>query len=162
MNRLFTIILIMAVPVLIFLYMEGVFQTPLADVFDPNKPIIRIGETQLTVELLRTEAERIQGLSGRDSLPPNTGALFIFPDDDYHGIWMREMRMSLDIIWIDNTHKVVHIEKNVHPDSFPTVFEPPVPARYVIEVPSQYTDSFGIEIGDQAEFPDHIIPADLR
>ncbi len=103
-----------------------------------------------------------RGLSGVTKLGTNEGKLFIFDHNGKHGIWMKDMLMPLDIIWIDENLKVVHIEKKVTPDTFPTVFAPPTDARFVIEVNAYFTDSLKVTVGDIIFVPPEILPVDIR
>ena len=80
---------------------------------------ISVGSAMLHVDVARTEAEQRQGLSGRSSLGSSDGMLFLFPADGRHGMWMPNMNLSLDLIWLDADKRVVHIERNVSPDSYP-------------------------------------------
>lgn len=122
---------------------------------------IFIDSVFLTVTVADERHERWQGLSGTDSLPDQTGMLFIFDEPGYYGMVMRDMNYPLDMLWINNDLQVVHIEKNTQPESN-EVFKSPVPARFVLEVPAFTTDSFKIEIGDQLYLPPEITPEDLQ
>ena len=93
----------------------------------------------LQVEIAQTPEQQRIGLSHRTKLAEGHGMLFIFNTDDTHSIWMKDMHFPIDIIWIDNTMKVIHIEQNIAPDTYPHSFTPPTPARYVLEVPAGYT-----------------------
>ncbi len=108
---------------------------------------LTVGAAVLQVEIAQTAEQKITGLSHRPSLAEGRGMLFIFDTDDTHGIWMKDMRFPIDIIWIDAAMKVVHIEKSVAPNTYPEVFTSPTPARYVLEVPAGYTKG-RIHIGD--------------
>lgn len=119
-------------------------------------PWMRIGDLSLNVQLAVTAQEREQGLSGRDSIGAD-GLLFIFPESGYHGIWMKNMRFPIDIMWIGSNLKVVHIEENVSPDTYPKIFRPPVPALYVLETEARYVDTFGIAVGQEVVLPPRTI-----
>ena len=108
---------------------------------------ITVGETRLEVELATTEADREQGLSGRNSLSANKGMLFVFDGEGKWGIWMKDMRFSLDIIWADTNGIIVTIEHDVSPTSYPESFYPNVPAEYVLEVPAGYAKNHDIAVG---------------
>jgi len=126
-------------------------------------PVLTFNEkTPLKVIVVEDERERAQGLSGRESLEPTEGMLFIFPESAYHGIWMKDMRLSIDIIWIDASGRIVDIAPVVHPDSYPKVFEPKTPARFVIETNAYFTESFGIKVGDTVSIPKYLLPEDLQ
>lgn len=115
-------------------------------------PWMRVGDVSLKVNLASTPLERERGLSGRDSIGAD-GMLFIFPKSDYHGFWMKDMRFPIDMIWISEDLKVVHIEKNVSPDSYPHVFRPTSPARYILETDAHFADTFDISLGQRVVLP---------
>jgi uncharacterized membrane protein (UPF0127 family) len=102
-------------------------------------PLMHIGNQTIRVEIADTDMERIRGLSGRESLSSGTGLLFIFDRADYHGIWMKDMNFPIDIVWLEvprqagESYRVVDIEKNVSPSTFPHVFYPPRPVKYILE-----------------------------
>lgn len=83
-----------------------------------------------------TPETRAKGLSGRKSLAANEGMLFIFPDDGIYGFWMKDMLFPIDIVWISADKRVVHVDSDVSPITYPRVFEPPLPVRYVLELPA--------------------------
>ena len=35
--------------------------------------------------------------------------LFIFETADFHGIWMKNCKFPIDILWLDEERKVVHV-----------------------------------------------------
>ena len=56
------------------------------------------------------------------------------------------MKMPIDIVWLDRDKKVVHIEENVQPDAEPyEVYQPPVPARYVLEMAAGSVQKFAVK-----------------
>jgi uncharacterized membrane protein (UPF0127 family) len=73
------------------------------------------------------------------------GLLFVFDEPGLHGIWMKDMRFPIDILWLDDAFQVVDVRKNVAPDSYPTVFKPTKPARYVLEVTAGFADRYLLE-----------------
>lgn len=109
-------------------------------------------EKNIEIELAQTPAERTRGLSGRKSLAPDHGMLFIFEKSGIYGFWMPDMLFSIDILWIDEEKKIVHIEKNVSPDSYPKIFTPTVAAKYVLEVPAGFSDENKIVVGNTVVF----------
>ena len=109
--------------------------------------VLTVGSTVLRVEVARTEEQRRIGLSHRPALAEGRGMLFPFDTDKAHGIWMRDMQFPIDIIWIDTAMKVVHIAESIAPDTYPKIFTPPTPTRYVLEVPAGYTRG-RITVGD--------------
>lgn len=109
---------------------------------------ITIGGTPVRVELANTEELRINGLSGRDRIAENQGMLFVFEKSGRYPIWMRNMKFSLDVIWINENGVVVDIWRNAHPGSYPQIYEPARDAKFILEVNAAFTEVYNIEIGD--------------
>ena len=130
--------------------------------FGEQREGIIIDDVSILVSYADEPEERTQGLSGTASLGELEGKLFFFDELDYHGIWMKDMLFPIDIIWIDNNLKIVHIEENVTPETYPAVFRPTEPARFVLEVNAHFVDQFQIKVGDPVTIPAADLPTDLR
>lgn len=114
--------------------------------------ILRVGNTTINIQVADSDQERMQGLSGREGLAQNEGLLFVFEKEGYHGFWMKDMNFAIDMAWIDKDKKIIHIESDVSPDSYPKVFSPNFPSLYVLETKANFLKNAGIKIGDLAEF----------
>jgi uncharacterized membrane protein (UPF0127 family) len=66
---------------------------------------------------------------------------------------MKDMRVPLDIIWLSDTGDIVHIERSVSPDSYPRVFYPGTPARYVLEMRAGQAALRKWEVGSRVALP---------
>ncbi len=110
---------------------------------------LKIGEEVIPVEMADTPEKRTLGLSGRESLEEGTGLLFLFDISGQHGFWMKDMRFSIDIIWISENWVVVDIDKDVKPETFPKIFSPSTPAKYVLEVPAGTAERKHIDMGQE-------------
>lgn len=135
-------------------FIGGLFSVPAAKIIAEKIQEMEvergvIGETSVTIEIADNDLERMHGLSGVVSMPKNHGVFFIFDESDYHGIWMKEMNFSIDIIWLNEFSEVVHIEKNISPETFPNVFRPSKPATYVLEFNSGFVSRNSIKLGDK-------------
>lgn len=119
---------------------------------DPQLKEIFAGSVPIKVEIVDTEEKRTRGLSGGESLPANQGILLVFDEPGVHGIWMKDMNFPIDIIWISKTGKITDISPNVSPDSFPAVFKPLSPARYILEVNTGFAEANNLKIGDFVNF----------
>lgn len=118
----------------------------------------RAGSGVYSVWVVDTEAMRQKGLSGTESLSPNGGLLMKFDYDAQHGIWMKDMKFPIDIIWMNKDKKIVHIVKNADPElSTAETFTPKVYARYVLELAAGGVDKAGIKVGQTAVF-DELAP----
>ncbi len=105
---------------------------------------------RIEVDVANDPAERAQGLSGRDGLEPGTGMLFDFGGAvSSPGIWMKDMRFPIDILWILND-EIVWIEHNapVPQGEFIASFFPPVEATHVLELPAGFVRTYGLSLGD--------------
>ena len=85
----------------------------------------------------------------RENLPEDQGMLFIFDREGTYSFWMMNMKIHLDMIWLDSDGKVVHIVEDAAPciDAAHTslcTFSPDEPAKYVLEVNSGFVQQHGI------------------
>ena len=116
-----------------------------------NNMNVRVGKARWQVEIANNEWSRAKGLSGREFLALDTGLLFIFNWPSRHTFWMRDMKFSLDMIWIRDG-KVIDITKNASPLKLTDfkVYSPVEPANMVLEVNAGQADQYGIKTGDEA------------
>ncbi|MBD3866829.1 MAG: DUF192 domain-containing protein [Acidobacteria bacterium] len=107
---------------------------------------------EFMLELAVTPEERRIGYMHRDQVGPGDGMLFLFGTDEIHGIWMKNCRVALDIIWLDRDFKVVHIATDRQPceadGPCPSAY-PFRPARYVLELAAGRVGETGLKAGDQ-------------
>ena len=99
-------------------------------------PLTLPSGTVLQVEVMVKDEDRAMGLMFRPSLPKDRGMLFIFERPDFHGIWMKNCRFPIDIVWLDEERKVVHLAESVPPckaEPCP-VYNPLRRAAYVVEL----------------------------
>jgi uncharacterized membrane protein (UPF0127 family) len=96
---------------------------------------VTIGVHVFDVELADTPERQRRGLSGRASLAPGQGMLFVYDEPEPRGFWMPDMRFDIDIVWI-RAGRIVHVESEV-PHAVagaPPVYRPREPADLVLEV----------------------------
>ncbi len=98
------------------------------------------------IELANTHWTRLRGLIGTSTygFPPGRG-VWIVP---CRGVHTFGMRFPIDVIYLDEEHRVVHIEESVRPWRITPVR---IDANTVIEVPSHTVWATGTEVGDQIE-----------
>lgn len=107
----------------------------------------------IPVEIASTMVTRAKGLSGRQSLPDDTGMVFLFPLAGKHAMWMPDMRFSIDILWV-REGKIVDIAPGVQPmqkGEAPRIYEPRLAADMVVELPAGYAVAHDVHIGDTVE-----------
>ena len=107
------------------------------------------------VELAIDQEDRARGMMGRTELAENKGMLFLFEVDDWHGFWMKNCKISLDLIWLDSDFKVVFIEHNMEPcpDNGPCpTIAPMMKSRHVLELAAGVAHSQKITVGTKFAF----------
>jgi len=114
-----------------------------------NINAVQIKDTILKVDVAYTREQHAKGLSGRESLSPDSGMLFVFNNSGQYLFWMKDMNFPIDIIWVDENYKIVFIEKNAKPESYPSLFGGKVDSKYVIETVSGFSDKNKLQVGDQ-------------
>jgi len=112
-----------------------------------DKNFVVINEKIIFVEVAITPEERQRGLMERESLQEDNGMLFVFSEEDTYSFWMKNMKISLDIIWINADGNVVYFVKDVPPcvQSPCQTYSPNADALYVLEVNPGLIDVLEIE-----------------
>lgn len=96
-------------------------------------------------QIAATIEEQTRGLSGRTNL--EGGMLFVFERQESYGIWMKDMKFAIDIIWLDENREIVTIQENATPESYPKTFFPSRPSLYVLEVNSGTVSGENLSVG---------------
>ena len=105
-----------------------------------------------TVEIVASPDAIMKGLSGREPLISGHGMLFVFPEISRQSMWMPEMKFPLDIIWLDETLTVVHMNYDCKPcksrsdcTNYSSVYQ----VKYAIEFKADDADVYGFSVGTQ-------------
>jgi uncharacterized membrane protein (UPF0127 family) len=111
----------------------------------------------LSMELAATPQQRNIGLMLRPSLDENHGMLFLFPRPDRHSIWMKNMLIPIDILWLDDRKRIIHVETNVPPCRIEPclIYQPQTPAFYVIELAAGAAVRADLHVGTVLSFEVH-------
>ncbi len=114
---------------------------------------IRLGEEIFELEVVDDQESREKGLMGRESLGENEGMIFDFPKDTRPAIWMRNMVISLDLLFLDEQGTIVQIFQRVPPcEAMPCdIYQAERPLRFVIEVAAGTASRLGLEPGQQID-----------
>jgi uncharacterized protein len=116
---------------------------------------VTINNFDLTVYLAMTNEQIIKGLVIKDQLKENEGMLFVYPLPAKYTFSMRGMKFPIDIIWLDNARKVIHIEHSLEPcpsDIDCPKFIPSAAALYVLETIAGFSNRHDVKIGTQIDF----------
>jgi uncharacterized membrane protein (UPF0127 family) len=118
-------------------------------------PTVTLGDGYVVrVEVAADDELRAQGLMFRDRLRDGYGMVFLFPRSGVYPFWMKNTLIPLDIIWIDEEKRVVHVKFDVPPcqaDPCPS-YDPGVPARYILEVAGGVARTHAVRAGDRVKF----------
>jgi len=106
------------------------------------------------VELARSQEEITRGLMFRESLAQNRGMLFIFGVPGVYDFWMKNTKIPLDIIWLNDKKEVVFIKNNAQPckEDFCLPIGPDTEVNYVLELNAGLAEKVGLKIKSQLEF----------
>lgn len=119
----------------------------------PDTKSLKIGSIEVLASVAESWPDRIKGLSNTPYLPDNVVKLFIFDSPGQHSIWMKDMNYSIDIIWVDENNSVVYIEEEASPASYPEMFAPTSPAKYVIETAAGFVKKNAVTLGEKVVLP---------
>jgi uncharacterized membrane protein (UPF0127 family) len=108
------------------------------------------------LELALTPEDQAQGLMYRENLPEKTGMLFVFPEVAPHHFWMKNTMIPLDMIWLDDSGKVLFVSADTPPckaDPCPT-YGSDRPARLVLEIEGGMAAKEKVVVGTVLELKD--------
>ena len=107
--------------------------------------------SQIRAEILTTQDELITGMKHRESLDEDRGLLFVYGKEGYYAFWMYEVKVPLDMIWIDQSRKIVQLVHECPPCPGPREKCPSyggqVPAQYILEVRAGVAKKQGLKPG---------------
>ena len=112
---------------------------------------MQVGSQPFILELAATDKTRQHGLMHRQSLPPDRGMLFVFPDEAHRSFWMRNTLIPLDIVYLDRNGKVVSISQMKPLDE--SGVRSAAPAKYAIELNAGAAAKAGVKVGDVLKVP---------
>jgi uncharacterized protein len=107
--------------------------------------------TKIDVEIADNPYEWGRGLMYRHSMPEAAGMLFIFRRPQLLSFWMKNTYIPLDIIFVDETMRIVTIHKNTQQLSEKRLFSN-VAIKYAVEVNAGFCGRYGIKKGDYIRF----------
>ena len=108
---------------------------------------VNVGDKTYNCQVAKTEEDRKKGLMGVENLPPDEGMLFVWEDEDTREMWMKDTKIPLDQIAINDNDEVVLVYKAQPEDE---TLVPFMNAKYILEV----NQDSGIVEGDDFEIDD--------
>ena len=109
-----------------------------------------------------SEPQSLQrGYMYRDNVGSREGMLFVFGRRARHGIWMKNCRVSLDLLWLDRDYRIVEIV----PEQPPCPADGPCPttvplreAWYVLELAAGAVAEQELKLGDRLQIVTDVAP----
>jgi len=123
----------------------------------PDGGTVVVKGQRFLTEVARTQREQARGLMYRQSLAKDRCMFFLYEEDGYHSIWMKNCLINLDVVWLKADGTVTEIAPSVPPvspmwtgpdEQIPT-YGGKVTSRYFIEFPSGTTRRLGLEVGEK-------------
>ena len=137
--------------IVMFIYKSTPVQEFFFDRYVRHDIVVKAPEGDIQAELADTSSSRELGLSFRKSMQIGEGMLFAFDASGKYGFWMKDMNFPLDIIWLDESGRVVYFVDNVATSTFPGVFMNDPQAKYVLELNAGSASKLGIYLGTKLE-----------
>lgn len=114
------------------------------------QPWVELKGERYQVELALDDASRMRGLMFRDSMAPTHGMLFVFEREGPQAFWMRNTRIPLDILYFDNSLRLVSVAAGASPcttNSCPS-YPSKGAARFVLELNAGHAQRLDLQRGD--------------
>ena len=112
-----------------------------------ERVVINIGNKTYKCQVAKNEEDRQKGLQGIEYLPVDEGMLFVWEDEGTREMWMKDTKIPLDQIAINDDDEVVLVY-TAQPEDETLV--PFMNTKYILEVNAES----GIVEGDEFEIDD--------
>lgn len=109
------------------------------------------GEKSFSIEIATDPGERAVGLMNREKMDADHGMLFVFPEQQQVGFWMKDTPLPLDLIFIGQDGIVRDVEQGEPLSEMPIT--PGVPVRFVLELNAGTSARVGIVKGTEIRHP---------
>lgn len=121
------------------------------------KTITLPGGRAVRVEVLFRGPDIMRGMMFRSALPPDRGLLFVHNKPAKYTYWMHNVKVPLDIIWMDKERRIVEISANTPPCTSTDPTQCPqyggkAEAQFVLELAAGMADKYGLQPGQVLDF----------
>jgi len=127
---------------------------PSAKERDARRAEVRFPNGRLILaEIADTPEHWARGYMFRREVGEGDGMVFVFPEPEVRPFWMKNTLVPLDIIWLDEERKILHIEAHTPPckaDPCPS-YGPLRKASTVLEVRAGTAAAEGLKAGDRLQ-----------
>lgn len=101
-------------------------------------------------EVAENFLQQYRGLMFRKELKDDKGMFFVFDKELIYPFWMKNTKIPLDIIWINENKEIVYISEftQICKTFFCPKINPQLKAKYVLEINAGLCQKFNIKVGD--------------
>lgn len=123
-----------------------------------SRPVTLPDGTTVRAEVMMQDQDMQRGMMFRESLPEGNGMLFIHSAPGKYTYWMYQVKIPLDIIWMDARGRVVEISENTPPckgaasQCVKLNYGGNKEAMVVLELPAGYGRKHGVAVGEIIRF----------
>jgi len=122
-----------------------------------TRPLTLPGGQVIRVETMVDNIDLLRGLMYRTSLAPDHGMLFLYPHPDHYYTVMYNVRIPLDIIWMDARRNILKIDADAPPckteaSKCPKYGGKALLSSYVLEIPGGAARKYGLQAGQILQF----------
>lgn len=108
-------------------------------------------------EVVTSKFDMSRGMMFRDSLPPDRGMLFIHGEPGLFSYWMYQVRIPLDLIWMDQNRLITEIVANAEPCKSESAAKCPQyggkrRSLFVLELNAGMAAKHNLKPGDRLDF----------
>ena len=139
------------------LFLVACDREPAASLDDFNARGITLPDgTVVKAEVMTHPQDMARGMMFRDSFPEGRAMLFIHNTPGRYSYWMYQVKLPLDIVWLDKSRTVIEIVENAPPcltkSSECAQHGGNRMAMYVVELPGGYGRKHGVAEGATLSF----------
>lgn len=112
---------------------------------------------RVRAEMMMKDLDLMRGMMFRDSIAPDRGMLFYHPQAGKYKYWMYQVRIPLDIVWMDRDRRIVEISSDTPPCKATQSSQCPTyggsfDSLYVLELGGGMAAKYGLRVGDTLKF----------
>lgn len=121
-----------------------------------TRTVILPDGTQIRAEAMTQQHEMARGMMYRDSLPEGRGMLFIHGSPGKYPYWMFQVKVPLDIVWLDGARRIVEIVADAPPCTTQASQCPNYGGKQnavvVLELPGGSAKRHGLQVGQTINY----------
>jgi uncharacterized membrane protein (UPF0127 family) len=115
------------------------------------------GGKTILAETMLNDFDLQRGMMFRDALPKDRGMLFVHPKESNYPHWTYNVRIPLDILWLDHDRRIVEIYPKAPPCTAQSSRTCPnyggdQKSRYELELNGGRAAELGLQVGDTLSF----------